>query len=459
MSKHENNKEMAIVDQIELLYGELNKQMILSEETLQPSVGIHTLEDFNSLKKSLKKVRMLLHRLYRCLEQSNDGQADAISKIRHDLRNVLSAVIGFSELIMEETKESLTKSVIHASFTQVTRFSQQLLELLDQVMRQETRNIPDSTLSAQLEETQHLFVAAIESIEEGMAIFDKNDQLTHCNQQFRNFYPSVESLGYIGFTFEEFLRENWRLETYQEERRKSLHNLHPTSHKEDQEKWITRHLSYHQNPQQPYQILLKSGQWVEIIERRISGGGLVSVHRDISQEKMREKQLQYLAHHDPLTGLVNRNFFERQLHDVLMQHQLSKSKFAIVVLNIDDFKAINDTYGHDFGDYILSSAAQKFKTTMRGNDMVGRIGDDEFAAVLEDATDIEKVKEIAQRCIDNVNMTIERDGQSMTISISMGIALFPDHGNDIKELFRKAEEAIAIVKKEGKGHYRFAKAG
>lgn len=456
-------KESAIIRQIDHLFEEIKQQISAIDGTLNENVVLNTQDDFESLKKSLKKSRTLLNRLYRSQENNNSTNTESLA-IRHDLRNVLSAVIGFSELLTEETKTTAAKSSIRECFTSVIRLCQQLLELVDQLNVEDTHEAsppttPDATTSKQLEETQQLLITVIESIEEGIAIFDNNDHLTHSNQQFRNFYPSVASLGSTGFTYEAFLRENWRFETYREERRKSLQDIHQTTDKEEQENWITRYLSYHQNPQQPYHLLLQSGQWIEIIEHRISGGGVVALHSDISQEKIKENQLKFLAHHDPLTGLVNRKFFERQVHEILNQSEQRKSKFALVVLNIDGFRYINDTFGHDFGDYILSNVAQKFKSSLRENDLAGRIGDDVFATVLENVTDLKKVEEIAQRCLDQISMTIERDGQPMTISVSMGISLFPEHGKDIKELFRKTEEAIAIVKKEGKGHYRFAKAG
>jgi diguanylate cyclase (GGDEF)-like protein len=464
MSQYDNLK--TIVERIDAIFGEIKEHLDFVNDFLKNSNGLHIADDFSALNKSLKKARTLLNRLRQCFEQEGNSKTDAVAVIRHDLRNVLSAVIGFSELIMEETKKSSSSADIRQSFMRVTELSQQLLVLLDQInvtttpaAKSAQSSNTEMTTAQQLEETRQLLIAAIESIEEGVAIFDANDHLKQCNQQFRNFYPAVASLGSSGFTYESFLREGWRLGNFQEERRKGLEEIHPTSHKEEQEKWITRHLSLHQNPQQPYQILLKSGQWIEINEHRIPGGGLVAIHRDISQEKLQENQLKFLAHHDPLTGLVNRSFFERQLHDILNESEQRKSKFAVIVFNIDNFKTINDTFGHDFGDYILVSAAQKFKGSLRGNDLVARIGGDEFAAILENVTDIKKVEEIAQRCVNQVGMTIERDGQPMTISISLGVALFPDNGKTIKDLFKESEEAVSTVKKEGKGHYRFAELG
>jgi diguanylate cyclase (GGDEF)-like protein len=473
MIHHERSRMMAVVGQIESLFDELKQQIGLINESLKNSNALHTKEDFISLKKSLKKMRDLLDRFYQTLELEADPNAQSLTRLRLELRSVVSKIIGVSELIADSVNKSPSRNLLTDSIAHAVTLSQRLLRLIDMLNDKELqqKKPPPEKRSAdkepsdkraenvlkELDEAKQILITAIESMEEGFAFFDASDKLSSFNQQFYDLYPAVESLGSGGFTYEEFLRENWRLGVYQEERRKDPQPILPTLNEGEREKWIARYLGYHRNPQQPYHLLLNSGTWIEVSEHKILGGGTVTVHKDITRDKQKEQQLRYLEHHDPLTGLVNRGFFEKRVHEMMTQSDKNKASFALLFLDVDDFREINDTFGHDFGDYMLANAAQKFKTTMRGEDLVGRIGGDQFATVIESVTDQNRIEEVTQRCLDSINMTIERDGQLTTFSVCAGVAFYPDAGASLKTLFKNVEEALTAAKNAGKGSYRIFK--
>lgn len=180
---------------------------------------------------------------------------------------------------------------------------------------------------------------------------------------------------------------------------------------------------------------------------------ILIVMRDISERKEGERAIYQLAFHDPLTSLPNRRMMTNQLRNEVMDRKLSRSKLALFVIDLDNFKTINDQWGHDEGDFVLKEAARKIQSALRPTDIVARFGGDEFVALIKDVEHEEDAIAIAQRILDQFQNPISRSGQEYTLSASIGVALYPDHGESPEELFKHADIALYNVKGQGKNAF------
>ncbi|MDB5855598.1 MAG: sensor diguanylate cyclase [Herminiimonas sp.] len=177
---------------------------------------------------------------------------------------------------------------------------------------------------------------------------------------------------------------------------------------------------------------------------------------DISERKASEKKIQYLAHHDALTGLPNRLVSAERMKLSIQQARRSGSRVAVLFVDLDRFKNINDSLGHHVGDNLLRSVANRLSGLIREGDTVSRLGGDEFIIILSNIADPESVKKFAERrLIPAMQAPHDIDGIEVTISCSIGIAVCPDDGDDIDLLMRHADTAMYEVKKSGRNNAQF----
>ncbi|MFD1884827.1 DUF4084 domain-containing protein [Paenibacillus wenxiniae] len=183
--------------------------------------------------------------------------------------------------------------------------------------------------------------------------------------------------------------------------------------------------------------------------------GMYAIAKDITENKRHEEQIHYLAYHDPLTGLMNRASFEHALSDTVQIARTNQELFSILFIDLDRFKNINDTLGHDVGDQLLRSVAQRLQGCVRDNDMVARLGGDEFTLLIRHMKDTREASVIAQRILDGMNQPHYIQGYEIIATPSIGIALYAGEDESPITLMKKADIAMYQVKKNGKGHYRF----
>lgn len=298
---------------------------------------------------------------------------------------------------------------------------------------------------------------AINNIDEGFAVYDENDTLVVYNHFFKEIYKGLDDFKEQKCTYEELVRANLAHDVYLLDQRAKGNATAPRAEVESQEDWIQRKLSYHENPTRPQLELLSSKKWIEVIENKIPGGGIVSIHKDISKAKEKEQQLEYLALHDGLTGLANRKKFDNTLQKLFdTETSFSKSHLAVLFFDLDGFKNVNDTLGHDFGDFLLQEVAKKLISCVRAEDIVARFGGDEFAAIITDIESIDHIRKIADRCLEKIGTSVEKEGKTASFGVSIGIAISPEHGTDAETILKKADEAMYKSKKSGKGKYCIA---
>ncbi len=171
--------------------------------------------------------------------------------------------------------------------------------------------------------------------------------------------------------------------------------------------------------------------------------------------KQAEENLLYVATHDTLTGLPNRYMFNQRFTHALTHAQRYGKSLALLFLDLDGFKNVNDTRGHPFGDRVLAELAQRLRRCLRDSDTVARFGGDEFVALLEELSDLRDVAGIAQKVIDVVRRPFEIDGIKCSLTASVGISLYPLDGRDLTTLIEHADVAIYRAKDRGRNNYVF----
>lgn len=182
----------------------------------------------------------------------------------------------------------------------------------------------------------------------------------------------------------------------------------------------------------------------------------IGVHTDLSLLKSTEASLNKLAYFDALTGLPNRVLFQDRMQQAIARALRSRHRLAILYLDLDQFKHVNDSFGHHIGDCLLREAARRFSAQVREADTVCRLGGDEFTIILEDIGASEDAGTVAAKIIHCLKEPFQLEGQEVFIGTSIGIALFPFDGNHFEELTKRADTAMYEAKSHGRGQYRFA---
>lgn len=181
----------------------------------------------------------------------------------------------------------------------------------------------------------------------------------------------------------------------------------------------------------------------------------VGVFSDFTVRKVAEEQARFNAMHDPLTGLANRALLLQQLQRALPHARRSGKKFAVVFIDLDNFKEINDGYGHHVGDAILQAVARRLRQDARAEDTVARLGGDEFVLLLENLNETRHVATIMTKVMAKVTMPVTVEGTEFRPMASMGVAVYPDDGLDPQELLRNADMAMYGAKERGGGVFCF----
>jgi diguanylate cyclase (GGDEF)-like protein/PAS domain S-box-containing protein len=176
--------------------------------------------------------------------------------------------------------------------------------------------------------------------------------------------------------------------------------------------------------------------------------GYRGVARDVTAEKVAEQQVFELAHYDPLTGLVNRTMLARQLEQALSKARRHRRSLAVLFVDLDGFKQVNDTFGHAVGDRVLKEAAQRLRDAVRAEDTLARLGGDEFLVLVEDCS-AGVADDVARRLVDTLGKPIAVDGREFQLSASVGISAYPADGADADALLQQADLAMYRVKAAG----------
>ena len=222
-----------------------------------------------------------------------------------------------------------------------------------------------------------------------------------------------------------------------------------------------------------WSALRENGSWRGEIWNRRKGGALylewltitiirdhserinryVGVFADITEQRAAMDRIEYLAHHDPMTGLPNRALLGDRLQQYLLQAERSNEPIAVIFLDLDRFKTVNDSLGHSVGDELLREVAERLRRCVRESDTVARLGGDEFVVVLPEVEDAEGVTRVVRAIIEIVSRPMEISGNAIQMTPSIGISLYPQDGSNVNTLLKNADNAMYHAKSAGRSTY------
>lgn len=176
------------------------------------------------------------------------------------------------------------------------------------------------------------------------------------------------------------------------------------------------------------------------------------------ERKRTEERLTYLAQYDHLTGLVNRSLFRDRLIQAMARSKRLQQPIGLMLLDLDRFKSVNDTLGHDMGDELLKAVSERLKSCVREVDTVARMGGDEFTIILEGVSSEASIVVVAKRIAESISSTFELKGQHISIGVSIGITVYPHDDHGVDELLKHADAAMYRAKQQGGSGFRFHEA-
>ena len=180
------------------------------------------------------------------------------------------------------------------------------------------------------------------------------------------------------------------------------------------------------------------------------------LRKEIKLRKAAERQIRHIATHDELTGLPNRNLMQDRLEQTLSQNERTGKPFAVLFLDLDGFKKINDDFGHSYGDELLVQAAHRMSSLLRRSDTVCRHGGDEFVVILPTANNVGSALAVSRKLVVQLAKPYKVKKKSLDISVSIGVSLYPQHGVTSDDLLRSADKAMYRAKAAGKNDVRLA---
>jgi diguanylate cyclase (GGDEF)-like protein len=204
--------------------------------------------------------------------------------------------------------------------------------------------------------------------------------------------------------------------------------------------------------------MVSDGRWMQVVNQPLAEGGWVSTIEDVTEQRRSEERIIRLAHYDTLTDLPNRTLFLRRLEEEM--HQCSEdNRLAVLFLDTDEFKAVNDSLGHHVGDDLLKSMARSLQICLGANEFVARLGGDEFAILAPGVKSKEDVLALVHRVYEAIRQSHECAGHQLTVDSSIGVAIAPRDGNTSDQILQNADLAMYEAKSSGRRTCRFFEAG
>jgi diguanylate cyclase (GGDEF)-like protein len=198
-----------------------------------------------------------------------------------------------------------------------------------------------------------------------------------------------------------------------------------------------------------------TAEFVELLQRLADNVSFALENFDRADEKTKaDARIEYLASHDSLTSLPNREMFNGLLHHAIEAARRHQRRFAVLFIDLDRFKVINDSLGHDAGDILLGEIANRLRQTLRSSDVVARLGGDEFVVILEETAESHDVERIASNLLSVLGQPLQLSGHECHTTASIGIAMYPADGSDVQTLTKNADMAMYLAKEDGKNGFR-----
>jgi diguanylate cyclase (GGDEF)-like protein len=285
-------------------------------------------------------------------------------------------------------------------------------------------------------------VTAVNNMSHGIVMFDANERLVVCNDRYVDMYGLSRDVATPGTTLRELLQHRKGTGTLDRDVDEYRSALLSTIAKGEVTSWL---------------IDMPDGRAISVTNRPMKGGAWVASHEDVTERRRAEERIAYLAHHDALTGLPNRAAFNERLNEQLRSTIGAGGGFALLCIDLDRFKEINDVFGHGTGDALLQEIGQRLQHAS-GNNFLARPGGDEFAVIVHENCGPGEVAALGERLLASVADELTIHGHQLRIALSAGVALYPSDGADAESLVANADAALYRAKTDGRGMVRFFEA-
>jgi diguanylate cyclase (GGDEF)-like protein len=296
---------------------------------------------------------------------------------------------------------------------------------------------------AQLQTQNLLFDAAITNMSQGLCMFDGKRQLVVCNAPYARMYDLPPALTMSGAAFRAIIAH------------RIGNGLHAGADADEYVRDVLATVA--ENRPMTKVRELNDGRIIAIKQHPMPGGGWVSTHEDITEYRRIEARLAHMARHDALTDLPNRGLLRERLEEAIAGAR-SDEKVAVLCLDLDRFKELNDTLGHRAGDSLLKAVAERLRGCVGDVDTLARLGGDEFSIVQVAGEQPVAATSLASRILEAMSAPYELNGQQVVAGASIGIAVSPGDGSEADQLIKNADLALHRAKSEGRATYRFFEA-
>ena len=288
------------------------------------------------------------------------------------------------------------------------------------------------------------FDAALNNMSQALCMVDANQRLIVCNVRFLELFGLSPGVVQPGTQMADVFRAMAAIGRYEPELAEAI--------REEQQGLVFAH--------SPGLFLreIESGAALAVSHQPMAGGGWVATYEDVTERRHAEAKIRFMAHHDALTSLPNRVLFQERMAEMLREPRMRGECLAVLCLDLDYFKNINDTLGHQMGDALLESVAERLRQCVRETDVVARIGGDEFAILQMSADHPHQAEVLAQRIVETLRQPYDLNGQRAIVGVSIGIVVATRRGASADLLLKCADMALYRAKADGRGAYRFFEA-
>ena len=315
------------------------------------------------------------------------------------------------------------------------------LSIRDIIIQALTMTRKEAALAARFEEQATRFDIALNNMSHGLCMLDQQDRLQVWNERFLELLRLQHAPVHVGMKVFELVRYSVRAGNHKARNLKDI--LRALAHSLQQDKVDQVHFSP------------DGDRTIALSRRMMADGGSVVILEDVTERRRAQERIAHLARFDELTGLANRTQFRERINGMLAAVRNSENHVSIHLIDLDRFKAINDTLGHPIGDKLLKDVARRLSDIIRPTDIITRFGGDEFV-VLQSATQRRQdAKILAQRIARAMRDSFDIDGHRIDIGASIGIAMAPADGVDADELLKKADMALYVAKNGGGNDHCF----
>ncbi|HSV21955.1 MAG TPA: EAL domain-containing protein [Xanthobacteraceae bacterium] len=300
-----------------------------------------------------------------------------------------------------------------------------------------------SCAEEKLREQKLLTETAVSNMSQGLVMFDAQHRIVLCNTRYIEIYNMNPEVVRPGCTLQQLNQHRKEIGLFSGDPQKRASDI--VAGVGQGQAWTEV-------------VTLPNGRSVQKITQPLTGGGWVATHEDITERKLADERIEYLAHHDALTGLANRTLLREQLGYYLRDVKRGAT-LAVLCLDLDYFKQVNDTLGHPIGDALLCAVGKRLHECIRDTDFVARLGGDEFAIIQTGVEQPTSASVLAQRLVDAMARPFDADGHEIVVGTSVGISVAPDDSMDPDILMKSADMALYRAKEHGRNGFSFFEAG